>query len=209
MKIVRSYMLSSDHTASGPSLQEDVPSGSTTEATPKARDSNLEIRLQSQLQQLESRTTEQVTNRLQEFWHDIEGELQRQRSLQQPEMEQFEKEYQADIRHWNEAAGDFNAECIALATQGGVVSFQRLRKSIPGLGIPLPQSPAPHDSIPELAVGTRIPAEFFPSNAKDLESWTLEQISALSVLLNDTLGITAADSVAKCRLRVQRYLANY
>ncbi|GMF17080.1 unnamed protein product [Phytophthora lilii] len=115
---------------------------------------------------------------------------------------------QTNAALWNIRATAYNRECISMAARGQLEPFRRLKKSTPGFGNPLPQALKTRRSLPTAVVGSFIPSECFPVNAEELRNWSYEQISELSILINDDFGITAGDSLEECRLRVLEHIAD-
>jgi hypothetical protein len=57
-----------------------------------------------------------------------------------------------------------------------------------------------------LAVGAAVPSPPFPATVADLQGLSHAQISALSVVYNDTFGIVAADGLVQRRGKVSNWL---
>jgi hypothetical protein len=80
------------------------------------------------------------------------------------------------------------------------------RNSNQALGGPLPGRPVP--AVPPVlpAVGATIPTPPFPRDIHDADSFTMDQIEALSMVLNNDFGIIAQDSLVECRSKMKDYL---
>ena len=74
------------------------------------------------------------------------------------------------------------------------------------LGDPLPGRPQPAVPLIMPAFGATIPSPPFPCDIADVERFTMDQIEALSMILNHHFGIVAEDSVEVCRCKMKNYL---
>ena len=74
------------------------------------------------------------------------------------------------------------------------------------LGGPLPGRPQP--AVPPVlpAFGAIIPSPPFPRDIHDADTFTMDQVEALSMVLNNDFGIVAQDSIEACRHKMKEYL---
>ncbi|TMW56163.1 hypothetical protein Poli38472_008811 [Pythium oligandrum] len=108
-----------------------------------------------------------------------------------------------DAVTWNESAARHNRQC-------GRVEWRAVRKVKEGPGAFLLPHPVrlPAD-LSQLSVNEPVPPQFFPASATALEAWTHDQISILSMLLNETFDIQDDDTLSTRRAKVHTFLAHY
>ena len=80
------------------------------------------------------------------------------------------------------------------------------RNTYEAIGEPLPGRPQP--AVPPVlpAVGAIIPSPPFPRDIDHADAFSMDEIEALSMVLNNHFGIVAGDSIAECRHKMKHYL---